>query len=80
MNANGQVGVHVMHGKEIGRAPMEYVTDWRMAIAKTLLRQGRLSNTEIALRVGYGSANAFGMAFVRHAGLSPGVFAGKRGR
>ena len=66
--------------KEIGRAPMEYVTDWRMAIAKTLLRQGRLSNTEIAQRVGYGSASAFGMAFIRHQGLSPGVFAGKRGR
>jgi AraC-like DNA-binding protein len=63
--------------KEIGRAPMEYVTDWRMAIAKTLLRQGRLTNTEIALRVGYGSASAFGMAFVRHEGLSPGAFAVK---
>jgi AraC-like DNA-binding protein len=63
--------------KEIGRAPIEYVTDWRMAIAKTLLRQGKLTNTEIALRVGYGSASAFGMAFVRHEGLSPGAFAGK---
>lgn len=63
--------------KEIGRAPMEYVTVWRMAIAKTLLRQRKLSNAEVALRVGYGSASAFGMAFVRHEGLSPGVFAGK---
>jgi AraC-like DNA-binding protein len=61
--------------KELGRAPMEYVTDWRMTIAKTLLRQGRLTNTEIALRVGYGSASAFGLAFVRHEGLSPGAFA-----
>lgn len=65
--------------KEIGRAPMEYVMDWRMAIAKTLLRQGRLTNAEIARRIGYGSASAFGMAFVRHEGLSPGAFAGKRG-
>jgi AraC-like DNA-binding protein len=63
--------------KEIGRAPKEYLADWRMAIAKTVLRQGRLTNTEIALRVGYGSASAFGMAFVRHEGLSPGAFAGK---
>ncbi len=63
--------------KEIGRAPKEYLADWRMAIAKTLLRQGRLTNTEIALRVGYGSASAFGMAFARHEGLSPGAFAGK---
>ncbi|PAU78343.1 AraC family transcriptional regulator [Halomonas salipaludis] len=66
--------------KEIGRAPMEYVTDWRMAIAKTLLRHGKLTNTEIALRVGYGSASAFGMAFVRHEGLSPGAYAGKQER
>ncbi|WP_303704592.1 AraC family transcriptional regulator [Celeribacter baekdonensis] len=66
--------------KEVGRAPLEYVTDWRMAVAKTLLRQGRLNNTEIALRVGYGSASAFGLAFVRHEGLSPGAFASKHGR
>jgi AraC-like DNA-binding protein len=66
--------------KEVGRAPMEYVTDWRMAIAKTLLRHGRLTNTEIALRVGYGSASAFGLAFVRHEGISPGAFAGTQGR
>lgn len=66
--------------KEVGRAPMEYVTDWRMAIAKTLLRQGGLTNTEIALRVGYGSASAFGMAFVRHVGISPGAFASKQER
>jgi AraC-like DNA-binding protein len=63
--------------KEVGRAPKEYVADWRMAIAKTLLRQGRLTNTEIALRVGYRSSSAFGMAFVRHEGLSPGAFASK---
>ena len=61
--------------KEVGRAPMEYVTAWRMAVAKDLLRQGGLTNTEVALRVGYGSASAFGMAFVRHEGLSPGAFA-----
>jgi AraC-like DNA-binding protein len=66
--------------KEIGRAPKEYIADWRMAIAKTLLREGRLTNTEIALRVGYGSASAFGMAFARHEGVSPGAFASKQDR
>ncbi len=63
--------------KEVGRAPMEYVTDWRMTIAKTLLRQGRHTNTEIALQVGYGSASAFGMAFFRYEGVSPRAFARK---
>lgn len=61
--------------REVGRAPMEYAIDWRMAVAKTLLRQGGLTNAEIALKVGYGSASAFGMAFVRREGLSPGAFA-----
>lgn len=60
--------------REIGRSPMEYVTDWRMAIAKTLLKQGKHTNTEIALKVGYGSASAFGLAFARHVGLSPRTF------
>ncbi|MDB6179301.1 AraC family transcriptional regulator [Paracoccus sp. Z330] len=60
--------------KQLGRAPMEYATDWRMAVAKTLLKQGNLTNSEIAQRVGYGSASAFGLAFTRHEGLSPGAF------
>jgi AraC-like DNA-binding protein len=66
--------------RQVGRAPMEYATDWRMTVAKTLLRQGGLTNTEIALKVGYGSASAFGLAFVRHEGQSPGAFANKGGR
>ena len=74
----GRCGFFEKFRYEVGRASMEYVTDWRMAIAKTLLRQGRLTNAEIALRVGYGSASSFGMAFVRHEGLSPGAFAGKQ--
>ncbi len=63
--------------RQVGRAPMEYATDWRMAVAKTLLRKGGMTNTEIALKVGYGSASAFGLAFVRYEGLSPGAFANK---
>ncbi|WP_323771691.1 AraC family transcriptional regulator [Antarctobacter sp.] len=65
--------------RQVGRAPMEYATEWRMAVAKTLLRQGGLTNAEIAQKVGYGSASAFGLAFVRHEGLSPGAFANKGG-
>ena len=63
--------------RQVGRAPMEYATEWRMVVAKTLLRQGGLTNAEIALKVGYGSASAFGLAFLRHEGLSPGAFARK---
>lgn len=65
--------------KEIGRSPKEYITSWRMAIAKTLLREGRFTSAEIALKVGYGSASAFGLAFMRYEGLSPGAFAHQQG-
>lgn len=59
----------------LGCAPMEYVTAWRMAVARDLLLRGGLTNAAIAERVGYGSASAFGLAFARHEGVSPGVFA-----
>ncbi|WP_180899649.1 helix-turn-helix transcriptional regulator [Martelella soudanensis] len=64
--------------REVGTAPMEYVTAWRMAVAKDLLLQGNLAMAEIAQRVGYASPSAFGMAFSRHVGISPGAFAGSR--
>lgn len=59
----------------LGCAPMEYTRAWRMAVARDLLRRKDLTNAEIAHRVGYGSASAFSMAFLRHAGTSPGLFA-----
>lgn len=64
--------------REVGTAPMEYVTAWRMAVAKDLLLRGNLAMAEIAQRVGYGSASAFSMAFSRHVGTSPGAFANER--
>jgi AraC-like DNA-binding protein len=60
--------------REIGLAPMEYATEWRMALAKELLRQD-VATIEIAQRVGYGSASAFSVAFSRHVGTTPGAYA-----
>ncbi|WP_319531332.1 AraC family transcriptional regulator [uncultured Cohaesibacter sp.] len=59
---------------EVGKAPMDYASTWRMSVAKDLLLGGSLTNSEVALRVGYGSASAFGLAFMRHEGMSPGAF------
>jgi AraC-like DNA-binding protein len=58
----------------LGLAPMEYVMAWRMALAKTLLRNGSLSVQQVAEQVGYGSASTFSMAFSRVVGVSPGKF------
>jgi AraC-like DNA-binding protein len=41
--------------RTVGRAPMEYLLGWRMAVAKDLLRRQALPLTEVAERVGYGS-------------------------
>lgn len=59
----------------VGLAPMEYLLAWRMAQAKTMLRQREIGVGEIAERVGYGSASAFSVAFTRHVGLPPSQFA-----
>lgn len=59
----------------LGCAPMDYARAWRMAVARDLLLRGDLTNAEIAHRVGYGSASAFTLAFVRHEGIAPGLWA-----
>jgi AraC-like DNA-binding protein len=60
---------------KVGMPPMEYLLAWRMALAKDLLRRRAGAVSEIAARVGYGSASTFSVAFTRHVGRSPGRFA-----
>lgn len=60
----------------VGYTPMEYVTVWRMTIAKDLLRRRPFAMAEIAERVGYKSASAFSSAFKKYTGQSPSKFAG----
>ena len=42
---------------------MQYLLEWRMAIAKDLLRGERPPLAQLAERVGYQSASAFSTAF-----------------
>lgn len=56
----------------LGQAPMQYLTEWRMTVARDHLRAGELTLTEIGLRTGYGSPYAFAAAFRRHHGVPPG--------
>ncbi len=63
--------------RQMGVAPMEYVTGWRMALAKQMLQQRDTSMAEIAESVGYASASAFNVAFSRHVGITPGAFAAR---
>lgn len=58
----------------VGARPIEYLTTWRMAVARDLLRRGGVSLDEVASRVGYSSASTFSTVFSRHAGQPPGRF------
>lgn len=59
----------------VGVAPMEYLLAWRIEIAKELLSDNKLTVSEIAERVGYGSSSAFSVAFSRYVGKPPSQFA-----
>ena len=63
--------------REVGAAPMVYVTRWRMSLAREMLARGAASIGEIAHQVGYGSASAFSVAFTRQVGAPPGAFAAR---
>ena len=56
----------------LGQAPMTYLADWRMTLARDLLLDQDTPLTEIAERVGYSSLYAFAAAFRRHHGQPPG--------
>ncbi|MGH6949662.1 MAG: AraC family transcriptional regulator [Vitreimonas sp.] len=55
----------------IGAPPMRYLTNWRMQVAATKLRDGRQTIAQIAFDVGYESEAAFTRAFRREMGEPP---------
>nr|WP_042188918.1 AraC family transcriptional regulator [Kibdelosporangium sp. MJ126-NF4]CEL18540.1 Transcriptional regulator, AraC family [Kibdelosporangium sp. MJ126-NF4]CTQ98024.1 Transcriptional regulator, AraC family [Kibdelosporangium sp. MJ126-NF4] len=60
--------------KLVGKAPLTYVTWWRLALGANLLRERDVSIAQVAQQVGYGSEYAFGNAFKREYGVSPGRY------
>jgi AraC-like DNA-binding protein len=58
----------------IGTTPLNYLLQWRIAVAKNLLVHEQKSVAETALAVGYQSASAFSTAFSRETGSSPKEF------
>jgi AraC-like DNA-binding protein len=58
----------------VGMAPLEYLTRWRMTIARDALRREDANLTTIAETVGYESDTAFSLAFKRRFGSSPGRY------
>lgn len=58
----------------VGIPPMQYLTQWRMALAAHFLRSGRLNLIRIAEEIGYESEAAFSRAFKREYGMPPGTW------
>jgi AraC-like DNA-binding protein len=55
----------------VGEAPMRYLANWRMQLAKQMMRDGGHNIQEVATRVGYDSEAAFNRAFKRATGSPP---------
>ncbi len=58
----------------VGQTPMEYLTNWRMALAAKLLKDEKKPVSFVAASVGYQSESAFSATFKRHRGSSPRTF------
>ncbi|RZS56632.1 AraC family transcriptional regulator [Sphaerotilus mobilis] len=56
--------------RTVGVPPGEYLTGWRLGLARSLLRQG-LPVKQVAADVGYVSPGAFGRVFLQRLGMTP---------
>ena len=59
----------------VGLGPVEYLLNWRMALAKDALLRGGQSLEKIAEHIGYKSASAFSTAFRQRIGCPPSEYA-----
>ena len=59
---------------QVGTAPMDYLIQWRMSLARDALRRDTRSISELASATGYQSESAFSTAFRRVVGSSPRQF------
>ncbi|GHB14750.1 AraC family transcriptional regulator [Salinicola rhizosphaerae] len=61
--------------RTVGVAPMAYLLMWRMALAKQMLKNDQKRIADVAEHLGYRSASSFSVAFTRHVGTPPSVYA-----
>ena len=54
----------------VGATPLDYLTDWRISVAQSLLKRGKPLKM-VAPAVGYTNAAAFARVFARRTGVSP---------
>ncbi|WP_352801250.1 helix-turn-helix transcriptional regulator [Mesorhizobium sp. M0320] len=54
-------------------SPARYLLQWRLRLAASWLRNGYMSQSQIASELGYDSDASFSRAFKRFMGVSPGA-------
>jgi AraC-like DNA-binding protein len=64
----------VLFQKKMAMTPMEYVTGWRMEVAKNTLIQPRMTLSDAAESAGYASDSAFARVFKKETGMTPARF------
>lgn len=64
----------VLFQKKMAMTPMEYVTAWRIEIAKKLLMVPKNTLTDAAEGAGYASDSAFARVFKKETGMTPAGF------
>jgi AraC-like DNA-binding protein len=64
----------VLFQKKMVMTPMQYVTSWRIEIAKKLLSNPATTLTDAAESAGYASDSAFSRVFKKETGLTPAGF------
>lgn len=57
--------------EQLSVAPLTYLTEWRMQLARRLLVDSKLPILDVAERAGYNSEASFGRAFKRHFNMGP---------
>ena len=63
--------LHERFAEMIGQPPMQYLTNWRMQVAASLLRNTNATVASVAQDVGYDSEASFARAFKRLVGSPP---------
>jgi len=58
------------YGEIVGQTPIDYLSDWRMALAQSRLREGQ-SIKILAEELGYANPSALSRAFAAKVGMSP---------
>ncbi|MDD2735546.1 MAG: AraC family transcriptional regulator [Desulfuromonadaceae bacterium] len=62
----------------VGQSPIEYLTSWRVYLARQRLKEGNCKVARLAEELGYTSEAVFRQTFKRHTGVSPSRFAADR--